>query len=209
MAYLQKLRRQYYAVLHVPPDVRKHFGKLKFKQSLKTESKSHAERLVGPVIACWKEQIRLARGQDDIAAEAAVYRDMIRKAPNARAKRQIMAQLEARADDIWQSGARPYEMNPDEARDDSPTWPDAKRLWTLATREVVEIAPLVESWLSESHASPRTKDLYRSALRLLIKHHPTAQEVTRKAASTFVRDILAVGRRPSTVNRMIAPYSAF
>lgn len=70
MAYLQKLRRRWYAVLHVPPDVQKYFGKLKFKQSLKTESKAQAQLLVGPVVAHWKELIRKVRGQDEIAAEA-------------------------------------------------------------------------------------------------------------------------------------------
>ena len=74
---------------------------------------------------------------------------------------------------------------------------------------MVEIEPLIEPWLAEATTSQKTKDMHRSALRLLAKHHPTAQEVTRKAASAFVRDVLAVGRARTTVNKMMSSYNGF
>ncbi len=207
MNYLQKRRRRWYAVLHVPPDVRRHFGKCKFVQSLKTENHAQAQRVVGPVIAHWKELVRQARGHDEIAAEALVWREMLHKAKSDREARGIRDLIGERANDI--ANAPPYELDPEDAREASPTWPDAWRLWTLAVGEVVEIEPLVEPWLAESTVVAKTKDTYRSNMRLLVEHHPTAQTVTRRAASEFVRGVLAVGRRPATVNRMLSGYSSF
>ena len=80
MNYLQKRRRRWYAVLNVPQDVRAHFGKPKFVQSLKTENEATARGLVGPVVAHWKQLIQVQRGIGGLPAEALVWRDMLSKA---------------------------------------------------------------------------------------------------------------------------------
>lgn len=115
MAHLQQRRRRWYAVMHVPPDVRNAFGKRKFVQSLKTQSEAQAQRLAGPVVAHWKELIRQARGQDEIAAEAMVWREMLHKAKNTREERQIKDLVEERADAIWQATAPSDTLDPEGA----------------------------------------------------------------------------------------------
>lgn len=59
--YLQQRGRTWYAVLEVPKDLRSVFGKARFKQSLKTESRTVAERKMHPLIGEWKRQLELAR----------------------------------------------------------------------------------------------------------------------------------------------------
>ena len=62
--YLQKRRRQWYAILEIPKTLRQQFGRPRFVQSLETESLSVAEKKVLPVIVGWRRQIDLARGAD-------------------------------------------------------------------------------------------------------------------------------------------------
>ena len=60
--FLLKQRQGWYAVLEIPKALRKHFGKVRFKQSLETDSLSIANSRVLPVIAEWKQQIAIAKG---------------------------------------------------------------------------------------------------------------------------------------------------
>ena len=62
--YLQRRRRQWYAILEIPKALRQHFCKPRFVMSLQTDSQSVAEKKVLPVILEWKKQIDLAKGLD-------------------------------------------------------------------------------------------------------------------------------------------------
>ncbi|WP_439118222.1 DUF6538 domain-containing protein, partial [Nereida ignava] len=62
--YIQKRRRQWYAVLEIPKALRQHFGKPRFVMSLRTDSQRIAEQRVLPVILEWKRQVTIARGQN-------------------------------------------------------------------------------------------------------------------------------------------------
>ena len=56
-SYLEKRRRRWYAVMEIPKKLRPRFGKVRFVQSLGTESRTEAERKVHAVIGAWKEQL--------------------------------------------------------------------------------------------------------------------------------------------------------
>ncbi|WP_420536845.1 DUF6538 domain-containing protein, partial [Lentibacter algarum] len=58
--YLQRRRRQWYAILEIPRALRQHFNKPRFVMSLRTDSLSLAEQKVLPVVAEWKRQIAIA-----------------------------------------------------------------------------------------------------------------------------------------------------
>jgi phosphoglycerate dehydrogenase-like enzyme len=72
MAYLERRRNLWYAVLTVPADVREKLGKLRFVQSLGTPLKNTAEREAAPLIAKLKAQIAEARGNADALTEEAL-----------------------------------------------------------------------------------------------------------------------------------------
>ncbi|NIZ14719.1 tyrosine-type recombinase/integrase [Phaeobacter sp. HF9A] len=59
--YIQLRRRVWYAVLEIPKSLRPRLKKPRFFQSLKTESRSEAERLCLPIIHQWKELIESVR----------------------------------------------------------------------------------------------------------------------------------------------------
>ena len=60
--YLEKQYNTYSAVLKIPKDLRAHFGKRAFKQSLKTSDKAVANAQAGPIVLKWKAEIEAARG---------------------------------------------------------------------------------------------------------------------------------------------------
>lgn len=62
--YLEKRRRRWYAYLNIPKDLRLSLGRRRFIRSLETESLSVAERRVHSVIAEWKKEIAVARGNE-------------------------------------------------------------------------------------------------------------------------------------------------
>ena len=66
--YLIKQRQGWYAVLEIPKDVRAEIGKTRFKQTLKTDSRSEANFKVLAIVSDWKKQIALAREQPDPSA---------------------------------------------------------------------------------------------------------------------------------------------
>ena len=57
--YLLKQRQGWYAVLEIPKDLRKHFVKSRFKETLGTQSRSEAKIRVLGVVQGWKQQIAI------------------------------------------------------------------------------------------------------------------------------------------------------
>ena len=77
--FLLKQRQGWYAVLEIPKALRNYFGKVRFKQSLETDSLSVANSRVLPVVAEWKKQIAIAKGleigsDDELLATLALVR---------------------------------------------------------------------------------------------------------------------------------------
>ena len=77
--FLLKQRQGWHAVLEIPKALRNHFGKVRFKQSLETDSLSIANSRVLPVVAEWKKQIAIAKGldagnEDELLATLALVR---------------------------------------------------------------------------------------------------------------------------------------
>ena len=74
---LELRHNTWYATLHVPTDVRNVIGRSKFFQSLKTPDKNLAKLRAAPIIAGWKQQIAVARGNpvDPFLEEALMLRD--------------------------------------------------------------------------------------------------------------------------------------
>ena len=56
--YLEMQYNTYSTVLKIPKDLRKHFGKRAFKQSLKTSDKAVANAQAGPIVLKWKAENR-------------------------------------------------------------------------------------------------------------------------------------------------------
>lgn len=191
--YLEQRRQCWYAVLDVPKAVQRIVGKRRFVQSLKTDSRRRAERMVGTVVSLWQREIAKARGMDDTAELAAVIRghraaaaatgnDHLREDVNALAKL-VAGQIEA------SSGRRAAERFRGRAMADEGLLEDA-----------------FDDWLGQLRATEKTKLAHRQAKGLLTSRFQTPKQVDRKAAADFVEGVLQPGRRAATVNKLLSSY---
>lgn len=206
---LERRRRLWYAVLDVPADVRDVIGRRRYVQSLKTENLSEARRLVGSVVAHWKHLIHLARGEDRIAVQALVWRDILSKTESKEEKEHIRDLIGDEADRLLQKGVPSGVLNADEAFEVSSSTDEATRFYQIASGKRTPLLDYEEPWLADARGSQKTKDMHKSNLRLLKKRHAVIEDVDRRAASEFVRKVLKPKRSIGTVNRMISTYSGY
>ncbi len=88
--------RTYFAYLDVPNDVRKLLGRRVYRQTLKTDSRSVAQRRAAPLIAQWKSAIANAREEPD-HNDARYWRDALRRATDDKQRAAIMEQIDMTA----------------------------------------------------------------------------------------------------------------
>jgi|GEM_PF-6615392 len=205
MADFIELHGRYWRVVwDVPQACRGAFnGKRRLKQSLGTESRKEAVLRAAALVAAWKLRCEQATGEGDvIAARAAFFRDHLRQASTPEERDFILERIADVADDI-DPGDPEGELAEDRPR------PDAERFYKLATEAWTEIKPLIEPWLASRKVAEKTKDMDRSTLHLLLRHHKIAQDVDRKAAARFVENVLLPDRSEATVRRMLSGLSRF
>ena len=144
--YLQKRRRQWYAVLDIPVGLRDVFGKSRFKQSLKTDSLREAERLVGPVVALWKREIDAAKEPDSHDANLALFRRAYELCGD---------------DEDAQEAVEEQIINYAEELAEAAHYPTAKRFYDKATGQLLDFNRLSEEWLAALTSKPKTKTMHR------------------------------------------------
>ncbi|PWC29434.1 hypothetical protein CR165_05630 [Pseudoroseomonas aestuarii] len=143
-----------------------------------------------------------ARGGDKVIARAAFYRQHLAQASSAEGREIILSLLEDEAEALAPS-------NPNDPEEAAEAHPEALRLYQLATGQLTEMAPLVGLWLADRQVRDKTKIMDRQAVGLLLQRHKTVQELTKRAASQFVSDVLAPSRDPATINRMLTSIRQF
>ena len=192
--YLEKRRRQWYAVLDVPKDLRGAVGQSRFRQSLRTDSLREAERLVGPVVSLWKHRLDAASADDPHDRALALFRHTLALSGGDK------CYLDVVEDQIVD-----YANKLEEVSD----YRTAKRWYDKATGQRLDFDELREEWLSSINSKSKTKTMHRQAFKLLQSQHQDIEDITRRVASQFVSEVLSVGREPATVNRMLSTYESF
>lgn len=191
--YLEKRRRRWYATLDVPVALRDMFGgKSKLRRSLATESLTEAERRVMPVIAAWKAAFTRARHEDPLERDIEFWRGVLADTGLGDFEREIAM------DSILDQAEKLERQQGDEK---------AKVWFGRASGRSIDLKSISDEWLASGRWEAKTVTMHRQAMTLLQAKHPTAETVDRKAAADFVRLVLAPGRTPATVNRMLSTYS--
>lgn len=199
--YLQRRRRQLYAVLEIPKALRQHFKKPRFVMSLKTDSLSLAEQKVLPIIAEWKRQIAIARGIDIgsgdelLATLARVRQDAQIKLSRGVADYEIqMAQEEVAMNEA---------LGPSNDYSGDYTLIDAV---SVAHGESHLMVEHIEEYLSSKDLAPKTVDMQRRDINVFSEEFPYAHNATRDKVLEWVNVTLGTeqGLSLGTRSRMVS-----
>lgn len=185
--YLLKQRQGWYAVLEIPKDLRKHFGKSRFKETLGTQSRSEAKIRVLGVVQGWKQQIAIAR---DPQAGGSL---------NPNSWRQELARL---GDDPFKEEAL-FNVATD-AGD------EAVLSLQVATGDEVLLSEHLESYL-DGVGDPKSKDMKARHLRLFLQEFRLASDVSQDAVEEWVdrKLIRNLGLSVKTAKTYLSTYRTF
>ena len=199
--YIQKRRRQWYAILEIPKALRQHFGKPRFVMSLRTDSQSIAEQRVLPVILDWKRQITIARGQsvgnDDVLKSISKVRQhtQMLKSQGVPEHEIQMAQEEVAISEY---------LGETNKGDGSTALYDAVGVAHGKTHLLREH---VEEFMASRDIAPKTADMQRRDLMLFVERFPYAHDATKPKVREWVNVTLGTEQELSlaTRRRMISP----
>ena len=199
--YLQKRRRQWYAILEIPKTLRQQFGRPRFVQSLETESLSVAEKKVLPVIVGWRRQIDLARGADigtDDELLAAIMR-VRQDTQRARVDGRELAELQMAQEEVAMMEA--LGPNNDYSEDDA-----LFNAVSIAHGKTHLLREHIEEFLSSRDVAPKTTDMQRRDLNLFADKFQYSHDATRLKVIDWVNVTLGAEQNLSlgTRSRMIS-----
>ena len=199
--YLQRRRRQWYAILEIPKALRQHFGKPRFVMSLQTDSQSVAEKKVLPVILEWKKQIDLAKGLD-IGSDDELLATIMRV-------RQDTQRAKAMGLNVIERQMAQEEVAMSEALGLENTYSGNKTLLdavSVAHGNNHLFREHVEEFLSSRDVAPKTADMQRRDINLFADKFQYAHEATRLKIIDWVNVTLGAEQSLSlgTRTRMIS-----
>ena len=201
--YLQKRRRRWYAVLDIPKQLHPTFGKGKFVKSLETDSLSVAERKVLLVIAGWKKEIELAKGNeigtdDEILNNINIIR---RDVQERKAKGEDDESIQMLHEEIGYGRSWNPDINAFESDDE---------LFGSAVSVVygseIYLTEHIEEYQDTRDVTPKTRDMQTRDIKLFSDHFLYAHSVTREKVVHWVNVILGTenGLAPATRSRIIS-----
>mgnify|MGYP000047060657 FL=1 len=155
--------RTYFAYLDVPRDVREGLRRRVFRQTLKTDSRSVAERRAAPIIAQWKSEIARVREEPN-HNDAKFWRDALRRAKTPEDRFNIETNLEAH---VLNQGL-------------DNTDPEAQRFYDEAFGTLIPTTEHLEEWLSSSQVKDKTAKMRRATIGRLVDKFSMLNDVTRK-----------------------------
>jgi integrase len=183
---IQRRHRKLYAIQEVPKDLRQKIGRVRFVQSLDTDSLSVAKRRAAVLIADWKAQIEAARS-DKPADDAAFFRQALQRAKTPEARGRLMRNIEIVASNMLGATSFPDDATIAEVKEQMAVEQEAADKWAkLATGEAVMIAEQIEPWIATTSLTPKTIDSAQRELAEFAKLYPTADDITKEAMQDFV-----------------------
>lgn len=178
--------RTYFAYLDVPKDVRKGLRRRVFRQTLKTDSRSVAERRAAPLIAQWKAEIARRREEPN-HNDAKFWRDALSRANTPEDRMNIETALETH---VFMQGL-------------DNTDPEAQRFYGEAFGALVPAREYLDEWLGSLQVKDKTAEMRRATIGRLAEKFPMLTDVSRKEVRRWVTE-LVTELKPATVQRMMS-----
>ncbi len=185
----------FFAYLDVPADLRLKLNRRVFRQTLKTDSRSVAERRAAPLIAQWKSEISRLREEPN-HNDAKYWREALRRAPNDEQRNAILERIDMMA---WNIGA----LNVEHVGDTPSKSPEARKFYAEATGLRVGTTEHLEEWIGSQDVKEKTAKMRRSTIHRLGEKFSTLQDISRKEVRRWVTE-LGTDLHPATVQRLLS-----
>ncbi|WP_342071448.1 tyrosine-type recombinase/integrase [Yoonia algicola] len=187
--FLEKRRRRWYAILEVPKDLQRHYGKRRFLKSLETESQTEAERLVLSVVAGWKAEFEAVRSGSSDALDALALE-----------WRKDYAQRNKYEEEIYQGLlADKYEEIASESKETADTFQLVVEGTSLPLQEHLE------EWLGTLRNDSKTIDMKRSDILRFAKNFPYSHQVRKRDVERWAYKLTTEhGLKTGTVSRILS-----
>lgn len=197
MAYIERRRNLWYALLTIPEDVRGKLDKLRFVQSLGTPDKAEAMILAAPLLAKWKAEIREARGAHNALTEEA-----------NRWKKHLLRQTSVDQERGDEFGTGALELH-DLLRERTEALAKTKGALVADTFHGVVTGKLTTTgayeteWKAQLQATPKTKDQMEKDLPLLIARFTSLEEISKSSVKKWLDDLRSQGKSVATLDRIL------
>ena len=199
--YLERRRRQWYAILNIPAKLRPVIGRRRFLKSLETESLSVAEVRVLPIIAEWKRQIAIAKGAE-VGSEA----DILATVTQAR---QFTQKAKVQGVPDWEVKMALEDLATSVALGRGNDYSGDDKLFdavSVVHGDSLLLSEHIEEYLTGRDVAPKTTDMQRRDLRLFSEKFTYAHNATRAKVLDWVSVTLGAeqGLSLGTRSRMIS-----
>lgn len=214
--------QSWYATREIPPALRPYFGgKRRFVKALGTRDQREANRLKHAELAAWEAELKAARRASEGAASGPLgeAREMQWHIQRARQEDERTGRgvLDERDPDAFEHGkAEGLEAFVDDRAEEVERRHGhevAQRFRSIAHGTSTELdEATVESWLSGSTLTAKTKTQHKAAIRLLREAHKGVvhiEALNKRAAWDFLRKHLHEPGKltPKTIRRYVSSYS--
>lgn len=178
---IERRGNTWYAVLHIPADVRHKFDKFKFHESLKTTDRRIAVERARALVGKWKAQIAEARGQSDpFIEEALAWKRQLSK-----------AEMADRPEDASEHEVLSLALSDHAERLAEQHGASRAGLFVrIATSSDALLSEFFEEWAAQLHQAPKTIDQMKKDVRQMIGHFVTVKRVQRSEVVEWVRELL-------------------
>ncbi|OEJ64026.1 DUF6538 domain-containing protein [Magnetovibrio blakemorei] len=173
-----KQHLKWYAVLEIPKDLRGHFGKARFKETLKTDSEAIARRRAAPLIATWKGKIEAARtGTDDSVLQDIKFWQHALSTTTTEDEETIIRDFAVEA-------AEKLELQEEGA---------GVRMYKTIIGELIPTDQYIDEWLASLSDTSKTKDMKRREVERFAVVFPTLDTITKKAVKRWCVGLMGEG----------------
>lgn len=203
--YLQKRRKQWYALQEIPPALRETIGRSRFVQSLGTEDRATAKRRAAPLEVRWRSEIEKARSGDTshIEKDMEYWRKVwLQSAPEERelVESLLMDELDNKVHHAATHAGITDASDP--AYQELPERQEAARAFEIATGRLVRLDEHLEEYLATlTDKQPKSVNMKRSSIKRFCEKFPYVSDVQRKGVQQWINGLVTGAVASATIRR--------
>lgn len=190
MSHLEKRKDRWYAVLTIPEDLRHHYKKIRHVKSTGTADKHKAQTLAYKLVAEWKEEFSILRGET-AARDISVI-------DTALAIRQQLEEAGEEGDEFTiteHDHLRQVIHDIVEQKKDAGDMVTAGAIHNIALMGRDPLITYLDDWEAQLHVKPKQAERMRKDAELLADYFPYVSDVTAPKAREWAQHLMTKAGR--------------